>query len=58
MRQEYKVLRKMRGLIDAATKAVSCLVLAAGLAVTSGAQTKDEILREYLATIENCDIPT
>lgn len=58
MRQEYKVLRKLRGLIGAATKAVSCLVLAAGLAVTSGAQTKDGILREYLATIENCDIPT
>lgn len=56
MRQSLEI--RIRLHIASVVKAVSCLVLASGLVFTAVAQTKDGILREYLAAIENCDIPT
>ena len=58
MIQPHKVLSTLLGAAGAAARAASCLLLATVLAIAAGAQTKDGILREYLAAIESCDIPT
>lgn len=54
MKQAFIHLLHLHGFI----KGASCLLLAMGLSVAAGAQTKDEILKEYLSAIESCDIPT